>query len=357
MNTGLHQRVTTTFDQIVAHTPDIGPAPSFAMRAEVAAGRSRSPVFLAAAAVVVLAAGGLVWINAARGSSDSDASVAAVTSTPLQPGGPTLLPVLDDSSIGVIAAGGRLDHVGVHIKPQTNAVLARVESDVTATDLYTFVAGEGAAAYADMTGVSTQAPSPEVVYLAGFGYAGWNVDGVPVVLMAADPHALLDDPGFSMTAGADWRGNATINFETLPADVEVLVAPRPLAHQAAMARLMLGRPAADGSTVPAGVEPPAGWAGSVTASLDNPLTNTNLTEGTTLRPTQVNGSDGWIVSMDGSDYRSLVFSPDGTTWVLVTWIGPEDELVTLAGELTFMPFGEAGNWVARYDDAVPTADI
>ena len=63
MNTDLDQHMRATFDEIVARTPAIGPAPTVVLQTDTEPTTHRSRLWLAtaAASVVVLAAGGLLW--------------------------------------------------------------------------------------------------------------------------------------------------------------------------------------------------------------------------------------------------------------------------------------------------------
>ena len=90
------------------------------------------------------------------------------------------------------------------------------------------------------------------------------------------------------------------------ATFELLVEPHRFSREAATANLSIASRLDRATSV-----------GGVSASLDNPLTNLNLTEGTTITPSQVGGSDAWIVSSAESDHRTVVWSPDDTTWVAV----------------------------------------
>jgi len=105
---------------------------------------------------------------------------------------------------------------GGFVKPQTNAVVARIDTDGSTTDLCTFIVGAGVLTYTDGWGISIDATTPQVTDIAGFGYAAWTASGEPVLVMAADPTALLDDPAFSMSVSNDNNGDATLDFQSLP---------------------------------------------------------------------------------------------------------------------------------------------
>lgn len=401
MTTDFDHRLSATFDEIVGHTPDIGPTPSLIVQLGTAPGPRRSRAWLVyAASAIVVSAGGVLWATTAGDRAAAPASMLSVATTPLTPtdpaeqqraddfvardvlaqhremrtqvglddadgpapiaaapwatdpvpvrgedrpnptGGPTLFPVLDSPPLDIRVLGASILYESVSLRAQTKAVVARVEDDGSMSELYTFVVGEGAVAYEDL-GVVVDSTVPEVVELSGFRYAGWSVDGVPVVVMATDPLELLDDPAFSMRVGEDDRGNVTVTYPSLPPDFTELVAPQALARQAATARLRLIVPEAESDV------------GAVWAGLDNPLANTNLTEGTTITPTEVNERGAWIVSNAETDHRSVVFSPDDVSWLLVGWIGTEADLLDIAGAIEFTPADQIGAWMTRYDVTLP----
>lgn len=372
--------VKAAFDHIVARTPAVGPAPSPARRpAARHRVQGRRAVVAVAASVIVLGVAALTWVATAPDGPSRPASapptptvptpatepaesapVVMVTPAlsgtttsspvplPLDPpagstprGGPTQFPILDPAVVGGAQITARLDYYnGAILEPQTNAVVARIDATASATDLYTLVAGPGAGRYIHDMGLSADASTPRVTDIFGVGVAAWTIDGVQVVMAAPDPGLLLDDPAFSMTVGSDDNGNATLDFESLPPGFELLVPPQRSAREAASATMWIGSPS--DSTA---------FVGTVSASLDNPLLNTNLTEGSTISPSQVGGQDAWIVSFPGIDQRTVVWSPDGTTWVAVNWTGPEDDLVALAGAVTFTT--DVGEWMTRYGVDLP----
>jgi hypothetical protein len=260
---------------------------------------------------------------------------------PATRGGPALYPVLDPAVVSGAPISAGLGYNGGSVDPQTNAVVARIEDDGSTTDFYTFVAGAGVSGYTDGVGISPEASTPQLTDVMGYGYAAWTQDGVPMLVMAPDPAVLLDDPAFSMTVDSGDNGDATLEFESLPPGFEALVEPRRFAREAAMASLYVGSPSAADAIV-----------GSVQAGLDNPLTNLNLTEGSTITPTQVGDFDAWMLSSSVSNHRAVVWSPDGgTTWVAVYWDGSENDLLTLAGAVTFTD--DVGEWLTRYGVDLP----
>lgn len=263
--------------------------------------------------------------------------------TPAAPGRPTLFPVLDAAVVSGAPITAGLHYSGGSVRPQTNAVVARIDDDGATSDFYTFVAGAGVSGYTDGVGVSTDASTPQVTDVMGVGYAAWTVDGVPVGVVGPDPAALLDDPAFSMSVGTD-NGDATLHFVSLPPEFDVLVEPLRFAREAATAQLLIGSPSG-----------PDAFVGNVSASLDNPLTNLNLTEGATISPANVGDVDAWIVSFPEGSNRAVVWSPDDTTWVAVHWPGSEGDLLTLANAVTFTD--DVGEWMTRYGVDLPPVEF
>lgn len=237
----------------------------------------------------------------------------------------------------------RLGYNNTFVEPQTNAVVARIEEDGSTTDFYTFVAGAGVSGYTDAVGIAVDASTPQVTDVAGFGYAAWTVNEVPVLVMAPDPTALLDDPAFSMTVGVDDNGDAALDFDSLPPGFDLLVPPQRSALEAATASLSIGSPG----------EPDA-IVGNVRAGLDNPLTNLNLTQGSTITPSQVGDVDAWIVSFPETDNRTVAWSPDNTTWVAVNWTGSQVDLLTLANAVTFT---NEVQWMTHYGVDLPAIEV
>ena len=380
MNMHRDSRVKAAFDRIVARTPEIGPTPSPQRRTTADHGALRRYGLLAvAASVAALGIVGLAWAASSHDEPDGPASAptepppttttpvaltepaestaavvtpelsgpATSTSTPADTadgsvtrGGPTLFPVLDPAAVSGAPIIAGLGYSGGFVKPQTNAVVARIDTDGSTTDLYTFIVGAGVLTYTDGWGISIDATTPQVTDIAGFGYAAWTASGEPVLVMAADPTALLDDPAFSMSVSNDNNGDATLDLQSLPPGFELLVEPHRFSREAATANLSIASRLDRATAV-----------GGVSASLDNPLTNLNLTEGTTITPSQVGDSDAWIVSSAESDHRTIVWSPDDTTWVAVNWTGSQEDLLALADALSFTT--NVGEWMTRYAVELP----
>lgn len=380
MNNDRDARLSAIFDEIVARTPDLGPTPAPELLSVAHRDSSGRRVLLAAAAsVVAIGVAGLAWaVTANNGSvgpaaapTDSTAETFVMTPNDTQPpvsssslnpaviaptsppsdaptadvvrGGPTLYPVLAPAAVSDAPLTGNLTYVGANVRPQTNAVVARFGEDGSTTDIYTFVAGDGVSGYVDGLGIATDTSTPQLTNVGGFGYAAWTTNEVLMLVMASDPTVLLDNPAFSMNITSSADGTATIEFESLPEGFETLVAPRRFARETATAQLLIGSPGAPGAVV-----------GSVAASLDNPLSNVNLTEGSTISPTsptQAGDIDGWVVSFPDSGDRAVVWSPDGTTWVSLHWSGSEEDLSTLARDVTFTD--NAGEWMTTYGVDLP----
>lgn len=386
MNMHRDPRVRAAFDRIVARTPDIGPTPSPDQRPDADHGGPRRYGLIAvAASVVALGVAGLTVAATARDESSGPASappapLTPATATPVaqtepEPvistpelrgptsypsnaldtpfdmpatatprGGPTLFPILDPAAVSGAPVTAGLRYNGALVKPQTNAVVARIADDGSTTDFYTFVAGAGVNGYTDGVGISADASTPRITDIGGYGYAAWTIDDVPVLVMAPDPAALLDDPAFSLTVGSDDNGDATVDFASLPPGFELLVEPQRFNREAAMATLLIGSSSDPGAIV-----------GNVSASLDNPLTNLNLTEGSTITPSQVGGAGAWIVSFPDFDGRTVVWSPNDTTWVALNWTGSQDDLLALANAVTFT--NNVAEWMTRYGVDLPSIEF
>lgn len=384
MNMHRDPRVKAAFDRIVARTPEIGPTPSPQRRTTADHSALRRYGLLAgAAAVAALGVAGIAWAATSHDGPSNPASapteptptttapvalteptesMAAVVTPelsgpntsastppdtaegPVTRGGPTLFPILDPGAVSDAPIIAGLSYSGGFVKPQTSAVVARIGTDGSTTDLYTFIVGAGVLTYTDGVGISIDATTPQVTDVAGFGYAAWTASGEPVLVMAADPTALLDDPAFSMSVSNDNNGDATLDLQSLPPGFELLVEPYRFSREAATANLSIASRLDRATSV-----------GGVSASLDNPLTNLNLTEGTTITPSQVGDSDAWIVSSAESDYWTVVWSPDDTTWVMVNRTGSQQDLLKLADALSFTP--NVGEWMTLYAVDLPPIEF
>lgn len=340
--------IRAIFDEIVAHTPDLGPTPTHQRRIPTVDQPSRRRwASIAAASIMLAGAGGLAAVawreaeppTANRGSSPSSASSspAPLVATPAEP---TLFPVLDDSPAG-LSITASAQRVGAE-PLWTEALLGRLVDGVL-TDTVTITVQSRPFDISPMPGKPpTEAEVlGETAAVFDFG----TTTGQPVVHVTwgtgpyflatgAAPLAFLGrvtDDAFHVTDAADTDTPPELSFGALPDGFDVIAAPQTIGRERLSATLSIG---ADNYDISVGTR---NWL--VAMAQVGPL-----------RRVEVAGQPGWTF-LSSFPTQDITWQADDATWVYLKINDGTDSAgaLELADQITFVDWD---TWVARYDPDV-----
>ncbi|HWL45067.1 MAG TPA: hypothetical protein VNQ73_19140 [Ilumatobacter sp.] len=356
MNLQLDPHVRAVFDEIVAHTPELGPPPSAGLLVRTATTPARRPwLAVAAAAIAVAGVGGIALLaNRPTTTVPASAPPAAPTTPPTlspttptvpppdpvaPPAEPTLYPVLDDvpaglevtthtsrtpdepgwteALLGRLVDGVLVDTVMISVQSRPFTISPMYGHPPTEATVF----GEPATVYdySENTG-------PAVVHVT------WG-SGPYFLATGADPLTFLGTAtadAFLVTEGATADAPPELSFGLLPAGFDAVAAPQPIGHARLGATLSVG---ADNYDISVGTR---NWL-------------PNMALAGSLRPVDVAGRPGWTF-LSSSATQDITWQVDDTTYAyLKVNDGTDaDGALALANALRFVDWD---TWTAHYAPA------
>lgn len=360
MTQQLDPHLKAIFDEIVSHTPELGPTPTDADDLHANSAGRRSGWLTIAAATIMVAGVGAVALATTRSPVDTPAQAPSVTpsssaspTTPSTPDAeasefpePTLFPVLEAVPDGLSATAIAQSTPGETL--WTEALIGRAVDGVL-TDTVAITVQDQPFDINPMDGApATDADvfgGPAMVYEYGSNngtsvtHVTWG-SGPYFLASGAQPLAFLDNATadtFGVTQQSDPTQPPLLTFGQLPDSYAIVAAPRLVGHPSLSASLSIG---ADNYDISVGTRNPL-----VTMSLVGPL-----------RSTDVTGQPGWTF-MSSLPTQDITWQVNESTfaYLKINDGTSATDAAALADTITFVDWN---TWVERYDPAItggPTA--